>query len=65
MSTLTNERIETGDVIELTHEGELISALILLATDDAVILDACDGSTPFVMRRNDLVDFRLFQPEAA
>lgn len=65
MSTLTNERIETGDVIELTREGELISALVLLATEDAVILDACDDSTPFVMRRTDLVDFRLFQPEAA
>jgi hypothetical protein len=65
MSTLTNERIETGDVIELTHEGELISALVLLATEDAVILDACDDSTPFVMRRSDLVEFRLFQPEAA
>ena len=65
MSTMTNERVETGDVIELTHGGELISALILLATEDAVILDACDGSTPFVMRRSDLVDFRLFQPEAA
>lgn len=65
MSTLTNERIETGDVIELMHEGELISALVLLATDDAVILDACDDTTPFVMRRGDLVDFRLFQPEFA
>ncbi len=65
MSTLTNERIETGDVIELTHEGALISALVLLATEDAVILDACDDSTPFVMRNSDLVDFRLFQPEAA
>lgn len=65
MSTLTNERIETGDVLELTHEGKLISALVLLASDDAVILDACDESTPFVMRRSDLVEFRLFQPEFA
>jgi hypothetical protein len=65
MSTLTNERIETGDVIELIHEGELISALVLLATEDAVILDACDDTTPFVMRRSDLVDYRLFQPEFA
>lgn len=63
MSTLTNERIETGDVIELSREGELISALVLLATEDALILDACDDTTPFVIRRSDLVDYRLFQPE--
>lgn len=65
MSTILNERIETGDVIELDRDGELISALVLLATDDAVILDACDDTTPFVVRRRDLVDYRLFQPEAA
>ncbi len=65
MSTILNERIETGDVIELHRDGELISALVLLATDDAVILDACDDTTPFVVRRSDLVDYRLFQPEAA
>jgi hypothetical protein len=65
MSTLLNERIETGDVIEMNRDGELISALVLLATDDAVILDACDDTTPFVVRRGDLVDYRLFQPEAA
>lgn len=64
MSTILNERIETGDVIELGRDGELISALVLLATDDAVILDACDDTTPFVVRRSDLVDYRLFQPEA-
>jgi len=65
MSTLCNERIETGDVIELDRDGELISALVLLATEDALILDACDDTTPFVMRRIDLIDYRLFQPEAA
>jgi hypothetical protein len=63
MSTILNERIETGDVIELDRDGELISALVLLATDDAVILDACDDTTPFVVRRSDLIDYRLFQPE--
>ena len=65
MSTLLNERIETGDVLEIDRNGELISALVLLASDDAVILDACDDSTPFVVRRSDLVDYRLFHPEAA
>ncbi len=70
MSTMLSERIESGriesgDVIEVEREGELISAMVLLATDDAIILDACDDSTPFVMRRNDLIRYRLFRPEAA
>lgn len=63
MSTLCNDRIETGDVLEIERDGEMISALVLLATADAVILDACDDSTPFVIRRSDLVDYRLFSPE--
>ena len=63
MTTLLNERIETGDVIEIDRAGEMISALVLLASDEAVILDACDDSTPFVVRRSDLVDYRLFRPE--
>ena len=65
MSTLLNDRIETGDVLEIDRDGETISTLVLLATEDAVILDACDGTTPFVVRRSDLVDYRLFDPEAA
>ena len=42
----------------------MISALVLLATEDAVILDACDGATPFVIRQCDLVDYKLFDPAA-
>ena len=54
--------IETGDVIEITRGGEIISALVLLAADSAVILDACDGSTPFVVKRDELVEYRKFVP---
>jgi len=42
----------------------MISVMVLLATEDAVILDACDGSTPFVVRQCDLVDYRIFDPAA-
>jgi hypothetical protein len=63
MSTILNERIETGDVLEIDRDGEMISALVLLATEDAVILDACDDTTPFVVRRSDLIDYRRFVPE--
>jgi hypothetical protein len=60
MTTLLNDRIESGDVLELTHGDDVISALVLLATDTAVILDACDGSTPFVVRRDELIEYRRF-----
>jgi hypothetical protein len=60
MTTLLNDRIESGDVLELTHGDDVISALVLLATDTAVILDACDGSTPFVVKRDELIEYRRF-----
>lgn len=60
MSTALCDRIEAGDVIETLRDEELISALVLLVTDEAIILDACDDSTPFVVARVDLVVHRLF-----
>ena len=62
MTTMLMEQLDTGDVIEIEHNGEIVSALVLLAADDAVILDACDGSTPFVLRREELVGYRKFEP---
>jgi len=64
MTTLLNEQIETGDVIELTRGDDVITALVLLAADEAVILDACDGSTPFVLKRDELIEYRKFVPSA-
>ena len=37
-----------------------MTVLVLLATDDFVILDPCDDSTPFVMQREELVEYRKF-----
>ncbi len=62
MTTLLNDQIESGDVLELVHGDDVISALVLLATDTAIILDACDGSTPFVVKRDELVEYRKFIP---
>lgn len=64
MTTLQISPIDAGDVLEIPGEDEPMTVLVLLATETAVILDACDGSTPFVMRREDLVDYRRFEPEA-
>lgn len=60
MSTLLEDRIETGSVLEIKHENEWVSALVLLATPEAMILDLCDGSTPFVIRPDELDEYRVF-----
>ncbi len=64
-ATTTTVRLRTGDVIEIEIAGEMASAMVLLASGDAVILDACDGSTPFVVRLSDLGDVRVFDPRLA
>lgn len=53
-------RLIAGDVIELDIEGDSASALVLLATDEFVVLDACDGRTPIVVRLEDLGPVRVF-----
>ena len=58
----TATRLRTGDVIEIEIDGGAVSALVLLASGDAVILDACDGSTPFVVRLSDIGNARVFDP---
>ena len=65
MNATTVTRFHAGDVVEVAIDGEVVSALILLATDDTVILDACDGRTPFVMHPADLHDVRVFDGLAA
>ncbi len=62
MTTVLMEQLETGDVIELGRDGDYVTALVLLAADEAVILDLCDGSTPFVVKQDELVDYRKFEP---
>ena len=52
-------RLRGGDVIELEIDGDIVSALVLLATNETVILDPCDGKMPFVVRtREDLAGVR-------
>jgi hypothetical protein len=62
MTTVLMELLETGDVIELGRDGDCVTALVLLAAEEAVILDLCDGSTPFVVKRDELIDYRKFEP---
>jgi hypothetical protein len=53
-----------GDVIEIAAGEDAISALVLLATDEFLVLDRCDGTTPSVMRHEEMADFRTFDPAA-
>jgi hypothetical protein len=55
--------VMTGDVVEVDLEGGPVTALILLATPEAVIIDALDGSTPFVLDATALVNVRVFDGE--
>ncbi len=66
MNTMLMQELKTGDVIEVkttADDGDgVLSVLVLLATDDFVILDPCDFTTPFVIKNNELLEYRKFDP---
>lgn len=65
MTTILMDQINTGDVIEVkTADNDVITVLVLLASDDALVLDPCDGATPFVVRVDELIEYRKFDAEA-
>jgi len=64
MTTMLMETLQTGDVIEIKSGDDVITVLVLLATDDALVLDPCDGATPFVLNTEELVEYRKFDAEA-
>jgi hypothetical protein len=69
MNTMLMQELNAGDVIEVktaAHEGDdVLSVLVLLATDEFVVLDPCDDTTPFVIKNNELVEYRKFDPALA
>lgn len=63
MTTVLQETLTAGDVIEvrtIAEHDDMLTVLVLLATDDFLILDPCDDSTPFVVQRDELVEYRKF-----
>ena len=60
MNTTTATRLRAGDVIELEIDGEMVSALVLLANTETVIFDFCDDTMPCVARQEDLSNVRVF-----
>ena len=65
VNTLLNEKIEAGDVVEFALDGAMVSALVLLAADDSLILDLCNGETPIVARLEEIDGLRRFSPDVA
>ena len=65
MTTILMDQLHTGDVIEMTTaDSDVITVLVLLATDDALVLDPCNDDTPFVLRIDELTEYRKFDAEA-
>jgi len=52
-------------VIELEIDGNVVSAMVLLANNENVIFDLCDGEMPYVARQEDLANVRIFDGLAA
>jgi hypothetical protein len=65
MTTILMDQLNTGDVIEMkTPDNDVITVLVLLATEDALVLDPCNGETPFVLRADELIEYRKFDAAA-
>ena len=65
MTTMLMDQLKTGDVIEIkTADNDVITVLVLLATDDALVLDPCNDQTPFVLNTEELVEYRKFDAES-
>jgi hypothetical protein len=63
MTTMLMEQLQAGDVIELKSGDDVITVLVLLATDEALVLDPCTGATPFVLHNDELVEYRKFDAD--
>ena len=61
-----HEDFETGDIVELTVNGQRRTAeVMLVTTDDVVLLDLFDGDRPAWARRSTLQDVAIFRPDLA
>lgn len=58
--------IEVGDIVEFTVKGTRRTAeVMLVTTDDVVLLDLFDGDRPAWARRATLEDVAIFRPDFA
>jgi uncharacterized protein YkvS len=64
MITLTT-RPKTSDVIEFDLHGERVTGLVLLASDNDVIVDLCDDQHVFVTSIEELKNLSVFGDDFA
>ena len=67
MATMLMEELKAGDVIEVKTAADVgddvLTVLVLFASEDFLVLDPCDDSVPFVVRTDELVEYRKFDPD--
>lgn len=63
--TIERTEVQTGDVLEVGPADNSVTVLVLLATDEAVVLDPVNGETPFVVRLDEIGEFRRFDVDDA
>jgi hypothetical protein len=67
MATMLMQELNAGDVIEVKTvanvDDDVMTVLVLLATDEFVVLDPCNDSTPFVVKVSELIEYRKFDAD--
>ena len=67
MTTMLMQELTAGDVIEVKTTADVgddvMTVLVLLATDEFVVLDPCNDDTPFVVKMSELVEYRKFDAD--
>ena len=63
---MTKNEIRAGDVIEVTVDGEVRTAEVMLVTDDGIaLLDLFDGDRPAFVDVAHLATAAVYRPEPA
>ena len=61
-----SQDIEVGDIVEFTVRGTRRTAeVMLVTTDDVVLLDLFDGDRPAWARRASLEDVAVYRPDVS
>ena len=61
-----HEDFQTGDIVEFTVKGQRRTAEVMLVTsDDVILLDLFDGDRPAWARRATLEDVAIYRPDLA
>ena len=62
---MTRNEICAGDVIEVTVDGEVRTAEVMLISDGTALLDLFDGDRPAFVHVSHLASAAVYRPEPA